>query len=153
MKRVILLGAMAGAMLASALPGSAQDRGQWSAASSTTKTITGDISITDSRVFINLLGFPIAPIRKLEPAEVSAVFVAEGSRGTGGNLYRLNIPASRRFLNHNSLCGSEDTEWMVTNVAGKSLEVAFLSGASMPVFTPEAMNNSTDLCGTFSYVR
>jgi hypothetical protein len=153
MKRLILLGAMAGVVLVSPVSGAAQDRGQWSAANSPAKTITGDISITDSRVFINLLGFPTAPIRKLEPTEVSAVFVAEGSRGAGGNLYRLNIPATRRFLNHNSLCGSEDTEWMVTNVSGKSLQVAFFSGTSLPVFTPEAMNNSTDLCGTFSYVR
>ena len=151
MNRLILLGA--GAMLACSVTAAAQDRGQWSAASSTTKTITGDISITDSRVFINLLGFPIAPIRKLEPAEVSAVFVAEGSRGEGGNLYRLSISAAQRFVHKNSLCGSEDTEWMVTNVSGRSLQVAFLSGTSMPVFTPEAMNNSTDLCGTFSYVR
>jgi hypothetical protein len=153
MKRLILLGAVAGVLLACPGRVAAQDRGQWSAASSTAKAITGDISISDSRLLINLLGFPIAPIRKLEPAEVSAVFVAEGSRGAGGNLYRLGISAEQRFLHKNSLCGSEDTVWMVTNVSGKSLQVAFLSGTSMPVFTPEAMNNSTDLCGTFSYVR
>jgi len=153
MKRLILLGAVAGAMLAWVLPGAAQDRGQWSAVSSTAKAITGDISISDSRLMINLLGFPIAPIRKLEPAEVNSVFVAEGGGGQGGNLYRLGISATQRFLHKNSLCGSEDTVWMVTNVSGKSLQVAFLSGTSMPVFTPEAMGNSTDLCGTFSYAR
>ena len=132
---------------------SAQDRGEWSPANSTAKSITGDISILDSRLVINLLSFPMAPIRKLEPAEVSAIFVAEGSRGKGGSLYRLSISAAQRFVHKNSLCGSEVTEWMVTNVSGKSLQVAFLSGTTMPVFTPEAMNNSTDLCGTFSYVR
>ena len=79
--------------------------------------------------------------------------MAEGSRGKGGSLYRLSISAAQRFVHKNSLCGSEVTEWMVTNVSGKSLQVAFLSGTSMPVFTPEAMNNTTDLCGTFSYVR
>jgi len=65
----------------------------------------------------------------------------------------LSIAAGQRFLHKNSLCGSEQTEWMVTNVSGKSMQVAFLSGTNMPVFTPEAMQNSTDLCGTFSYER
>jgi hypothetical protein len=151
MKAMMTLGASL--LLAFALQAAAQDHGEWSAANSTAKTITGDISISDSRLAINLLSFPLAPIRKLEPAEVSAVFVAEGSRGQGGNLYRLSISAAQRFVHKNSLCGSEVTEWMVTNVSGKSLQLAFFSGSSMPVFTPEAMSNSTDLCGTFSYVR
>lgn len=149
----MMLWVVAALLLGCSLPSAAQDRGEWSAASSTAKSITGDISISDSKVFINLLGFPIAPIRKLTADEASAIFAAEGSRGQGGNLYRLNIPATRRFLHKNTLCGSEDTQWMVTNVAGKSLQLAFLSGADMPVFTPEAMGNSTDLCGTFSYSR
>ncbi len=152
------MGTVAGMMLAGAIPGAAQgksaeDRGLWSAANSTAKTITGDISISDSKLTINLLSFPMAPIRKLEPAEVDAVFVAEGGRGQGGYLYRLGIGAKQRFLHKNTICGSEDTEWMVTNVSGKSLQVAFFSGSAMPVFTPEAMNNSTDLCGTFTYTR
>jgi hypothetical protein len=153
MKKVMMVWTAAALLLGCSLSSAAQDRGEWSAASSTAKAITGDISITDSRVFINLLGFPIAPIRKLTADEASAIFAAEGSRGQGGSLYRLNISAARRFLHKNTLCGSEDTEWMVTNVSGKSLQLAFLSGTNMPVFTPEAMGNSADLCGTFSYVR
>jgi hypothetical protein len=145
--------AVAGVMLVCSRSGAAQDRGLWSAASSTAKSITGDISISDTKLTINLLGFPMAQIRKLEPAETAAVFAAEGNGGKGGNLYRLSIAPGQRFLHKNSLCGSEQTEWMVTNVSGKSMQVAFLSGTNMPVFTPEAMQNSTDLCGTFSYAR
>jgi len=51
------------------------------------------------------------------------------------------------------LCGSEDTQWMATYVLGKTLEIAFFSGPKMPVFTMDAMENSTDLCGKFSYAR
>ena len=129
-----------------------QEKGDWRAASSNANSITGDIGFSGSKVFINFTPFTIAQIRRLEPSETSAVFAAEGA-GSGGNLYRLNIPASHRFLHHNTLCGSDDTQWMVTSVVDRTLHVAFFSGAETPVFTPEALNNSTDLCGTFTYAR
>ena len=139
-------------LIGCALFSSAQDKGDWRAASSNARSITGDIAISDSKVFLNFIGFTIAQIRKLEPAETNTVFASEASSGSG-NLYRLTVPAARRFLHHNTLCGSEDVQWMVTSVSERALHVAFFSGADAPVFTPEAMSNSTDLCGTFSYVR
>jgi len=153
MKRKFLSGAVAGLVLGCALSGSAQEKGYWAAASSTAKSITGDISISDTKVTINFAGFVIAQIRKLEPAEVNAVFASEAGGGASGNLYRLNIPAKQRFLHHNSLCGSDDAQWMVTSVDDRTLRVAFFSGGNAPLFTPEALTNSTDLCGTFTYVR
>jgi hypothetical protein len=81
------------------------------------------------------------------------VFAAESNGSASGNLYRLNIPASKRFLHHNTICGSDDTQWMVTNVTDRTMYVAFFSGANTPEFTPEAMANATDLCGTFTYAR
>jgi len=33
------------------------------------------------------------------------------------------------------------------------LKLAFFSGPNVPEFTLNAIANSTDLCGTFSYVR
>lgn len=130
----------------------AQEKGYWRAASSNAGSVTGDIAISDAKITINFLSFTIAPIRHLTPAETTAVFASEPT-GTEGNLYRLNIPAGQRFLHKNSLCGSDETQWMVTSVANRTLKVAFLSGSDTPVFTPEAMNNSTDLCGTFTYAR
>lgn len=151
MKRYFPGGAIA-CLLLGAISGWAQDKGDWRPASSNASSITGDISITGAKVYIDYTAFTIAPIRSLQPTEVSAIFAAEGVAG-GGNLYRLNIPANHRFLHHNSVCGSDDTQWMVTSVAGRTLHVAFFSGSDTPVFTPEAMNNSTDLCGTFTYAR
>ena len=130
----------------------AQEKGDWRAASSNANSITGDLSLSGSKVLINYIPFAIAQIRTLEPSETNAVFAAEGA-GSGGNLYRLNIPARQRFLHHNSLCGSDDTQWMVTSVSARTLHVAFFSGTNAPQFTPEALNNSTDLCGTFTYAR
>ena len=151
MKRSLLLGVAA--VLACSLSSSAQDKGNWRAASSTAVSITGDIAISDAKIAINFVGFPIAQIRRLEPAEASAAFGAESGATGSGNLYRLNVPAAKRFLHHNTLCGTADTAWMATYVEGKTLQVAFFSGSSAPVLTLDALANSTDLCGTFSYAR
>ncbi len=131
----------------------AQDRGDWMAASSNAKAITGDVSITGSKVFISLTGFIIAPIRALQPAEIQAVFNTDPGDPSRGNLYRLNVPATKKFLHKNSLCGNEDVQWMVTSASGRHLQVAFFSGDSMPILTIDALQNATDLCGSFEYSR
>lgn len=139
--------------MAGCLAGTAQEKGYWRAASSTAVSITGDVSISDAKVTINVATFPIAQIRKLEAAEVSAVFDTDANAGGSGNLYRLSISGARRFLRHNTLCGTEDVQWMVTYVLNKDLQVALFSGSSQPVFQFDAVRNSGSLCGTFSYAR
>ena len=153
MKRNKLLCVVVGCGLTCLVSGAAQEKGNWRAASSTAKSITGDLAFSGEKILINYSGFTVAQIRVLEPAEASAAFDTDSGAGGSGNLYRLSIPASKRFLHHNTLCGSEETQWMATYVAGHSLQLAFFSGASMPVLTPEALGNATNLCGTFSYVR
>lgn len=138
---------------ACSLTAAAQEKGIWRAASSTAQSITGDVALSEDKLSINFSGFTIAQIRALEPGELSAVFAAEGTAGGSGNLYRLRIPGDKKFMHKNTLCGSEDTQWMVTSVAGHALHLAFFSGEKMPVFTPDAIANTTDLCGTFYYVR
>ena len=81
------------------------------------------------------------------------MFSADSGAGGKGSLYRLDIPGTKKFLHRNGLCGTEDTEWMVTYVSGRSMQLAFFSGQKPPVFTQDTISNSTDLCGTFSYVR
>jgi len=153
MKKITLLSMAAGLLLTCSLPSPAQDKGGWRAASSTASAITGDIAILDDKLSINLTAFTIAEIRKLEPAEAAAAFNADSHAQGSGNLYRLSVPAAKRFLHHNTLCGAEDTQWMATYAQGRELQIAFFSGTKMPVFTPDALANSTDLCGTFSYSR
>jgi hypothetical protein len=128
-------------------------KGPWRAASKTAASITGDIVISDAKVTINFKSFPLAPIRSLQPAEVAAVFDADVNTAPPGNLFRLSLPASFRLLHRNTLCGSDDTQWMATYLDGKTLQVAFFSGDDVPVFTMEAMANSTRLCGVYAYVR
>jgi hypothetical protein len=143
----------AGLFLIYPLFSSAQDKGSWRAASSTATGITGDIAISDDKLLINFAAFTVAQIRKLEPAEAAAAFNTDASAPGGGNLYRLTVPATKRFLHHNTLCGAEVTQWMATYAQGRELHVAFFSGTKMPIFTPDALANSTDLCGLFTYSR
>ena len=153
MKKSTLLGIAAGFLCVGSLCCSAQDKGYWRASSSNASAITGDLGIFDDKLSINFVAFTLAEIRKLEPAEATALFSAENGVPGGGFLYRLNIPAAKRFLHRNTLCGSEETQWMATYATGRELRVAFFSGSKMPVLTPEAIANSTDVCGTFLYGR
>ena len=141
--------------LACATSGWAQlpDKGYWRAASNSAARITGDITFSSSKITIDFTNFPLVPARNLTPAEVSAVFDEAVDTAGSGSLYRLNIPASRRFLNHNTLCGSEETHWMATYVAGKTLNVAFFSGDDAPTLTFEELQKSTALCGAYTFVR
>lgn len=134
-------------------PAPAQDSGNWRAASSTARAITGDIAFFNQKLALGFSAFTVAQIRGLQPPEIAALFNgAEASTGSG-NLYRLSIPGDKRFLHKNTLCGSEETQWAVTFANRKTLQIAFFSGAAMPILTPEAIADAPHLCGTFSYVR
>lgn len=153
MKQTRLLLVFFGLLLSAGLWAQAQEAGYWRASSSTAQSITGDIIIGNEKLTINFAGFVISRIRDLNAAEVSSVFDADSSSGVKGGLYRMNIPGARKFLHKNSLCGTDNVQWMATYVEGRSLHVAFFSSPSTPVFTRDAISNSTDLCGTFTYAR
>lgn len=140
-------------LLATALPALAQDKGPWRAASSDAKTITGDIEIDQARLFIDFSGYTLAQIRSLKPAEASAAFDADPGVPGGGNLYRVQVPAEKRFQHHNTLCGTDETQWMATWASGSQLSVAFFSGQKMPLLTLDALNGSPTLCGVYQYAR
>jgi hypothetical protein len=144
-------GVLVSVSLLFAAPLAAQEKGQWRAASKTASSITGEVSFTDQKIYINFSAFTIAQIRTLSQAEATALFDTpiEGA----GNLFRTVVPAGKKFLHKNTLCGGEDTQWVATWVSGHTLRLAFFSGTAMPVLTTEAVANSTTLCGTYTYVR
>jgi hypothetical protein len=139
-------------VLAFTLSATAQEDGPWRAASTNARAITGDVVFSPLKLSINFTSFTVAQIRLIKTEEVLAVFNPESTTG-GGNLFRVEIPADKRFLHHNTLCGSESTQWIVTYAQGRTLQVAFFSGATPPVLTVDALNDATNLCGIFSYVR
>jgi len=141
------------AILITTLTLHAQEKGNWRASSKNAKSFTGDIAFANDKIFINFLGFTVAQIRTLTPAELGTTFDADASAPANGNLYRTDIPAGKKFLHGNTLCGGEDTEWIVTYVSGRTLQLAFFSTIQMPVLTPEALTNSSNLCGIYTYTR
>jgi hypothetical protein len=132
---------------------SAQDQGYWRAASTNARSITGDITFTETSVVFNFTAFTIAPIRVLKTVEVAAVFDADVNSGVQGHLYRLSIPSERRFQHKNTLCGTESVQWMATFVSGRNLQVALFSGLDEPVFTFDSLANTSTRCATFTYAR
>ena len=148
--RMQVVGVVLGCWL---VAGAQQDGGMWRAESKSARTITGDIALSSSKISINFLQFTIVPMRALEKSEISAIFNPDTEPTGSGNLYRTDIDGMRKFLHKNTLCGNENVEWMATYVSGKTLEVALFSGQKQPVMTAEALMNSTDMCGIFSYER
>ncbi len=130
-----------------------QDRGYWEAASDTARDITGDITVSEMKLSINFSRFTIAQILELTPANATAVFGADTSTRGGGNLYRLDVPADKRFAHHNTLCGEQETQWMATWSDGRRLQVAFFSGDSMPAMTADALAKAQNVCELLEYVR
>ena len=150
---MIRFGNFAIATLLCCTAAAAQDNGYWKPVSKTASAITGEIGISGEKLSINFAIFTIADLRPLTGDESLALFNIDADAKGAGKLYRLDIPAGKTFLHRNTMCGTEDTQYMATFASGKSLQVAFLSGSKMPVFTPDAIANTTALCGTFSYRR
>ena len=97
--------------------------------------------------------YSLAPIRKLTAAEGGAAFDVDVKAEAGEICIACSIPGDKRFLHRNTLCGSEETQWMATYVEDRTLHIALFSGANMPVLTAEALSNSKEVCGIFSYGR
>lgn len=152
MKQFKLFAALLTLLYIAKLPAQ-QVRGSWHATSKNAQSVTGDIAISGDKMEIAFAIFPVSQIRALKPEELKATFDLDGEPAGAGSLYKLNVPATQKFLKKNSLCGDETTQWMVTYVAGRSLEVAFFSGGPVPLFTPEAIATTTNLCGVYSYVK
>src|SRR5204863_9897275 len=117
------------------------------------KSITGDLMLANERIMIGFVGFPMIRLRVLKEEELIAAFGGEGEAAGSGSLYKLSIPPEKKFSHNNTLCGQEETQWMATYLVGRTLQIAFFSGATLPVFTREALANSTNLCGTYTYVK
>jgi hypothetical protein len=131
------------------------ENGLWHASSKPAKSVTGDIVLSEYKVTIDFFSFTIANIRSLTPAELAAAFDSDAATTANGSgtLYRLVIPGGKKFLHGTPLCGSDDTQWIVTYVSGKSLQLLFFSGNDMPVLTLDGLNNNPSLCGLYTYSR
>ncbi len=142
-----------GLMMSLAGPLVAQERGSWRPASKPAQSITGDVTFNGERMTINFFSLTVAEIRPLKTDEVLAAFDGADPAAGAGHLFRLSIPGDKKFLHKNTICGSDETQWMATFVAGKEMRIAFFSNAIPPVFTMEALGKSENLCGVYTYAR
>ena len=150
-----LAGVLACGVLALGAAGAvAQDTGYWRASSENAKSTTGDIGLGTLKVTINFGLYTVAQIHTVDATQARAVFDIDAPEGAVvGNLYHLSVEPGKKFLHKNTICGNEETQYMVTAVVGKELHVAFFSGSAMPELKAEAIMNSTTLCGTYTYMR
>jgi len=144
---------IAASFLIFCLTAAAQEMGYWRAASNTARAITGDITLSEEKLGINFLTFPIVRVRALTDSELSAAFDSDNSLAHSGSLYKVDISGSKKFLHKNTLCSNEDAEWIATYVSGRTLKMAFFSSQTPPLLTMEGRANASDLCGTYSYVK
>ena len=140
-------------LLTFCLTAAAQELGYWRAASNTARSITGDITLSEEKLGINFLVFPMVRVRPLTDSELSATFDSDNSVDHAGSLYKIDISGSRKFLHKNTLCSNEDAQWIATYVSGRTLKMAFFSSLKPPVLTMEGRADATDLCGSYSYVK
>ena len=110
--------------------GMAQEKGQWRAESKTARSMTGDVAFSATKMSINFSGYTIAQIRTLTPTEIAVVFDGADASTGSGNLYRTDIPGTKKFMGKNTLCGSEDVEYVVTFVSGREMQLALFLGVS-----------------------
>lgn len=142
----------AGLAMASCMSVTAQELGYWRAASSEAKSVTGDVAFSDAKLTIYFSNFDIVRAGDLDSAQVSSVFdVDSNNTANKGHLYKVNIPGAKKFLHKNTLCEGEETQWIAAYVEGRTLHLAFFSGEKIPVFTLDAISNSSALCGRYSY--
>ncbi len=154
MKHLRWIGGLGVFCVAAVLPALAQhEAGTWRAESKTAKGVTGDIAFGGQKLVINFAQFTVAQLHELSADEVLALFNPDNGATGRGSLFRLDIPATQRFLHKNTLCGSEPTEFMATYIDGKQMQVAFFSGNKMPTLSIDALSNNSNLCGTYTYSR
>lgn len=82
-----------GCGLIAPLAGVAQEKGNWRAANSAARSMTGDVALSNEKLAINFASFWIAQIRALKPEELAAVFNTGDDAAGSGNATAGNSAA------------------------------------------------------------
>ncbi|MFH6782892.1 MULTISPECIES: hypothetical protein [Methylobacterium] len=115
---------------------------RWTALSKTAMAITGDISLSPTRL---VAAGRIVPLSVA--ADVPAFATLSGP--VPARILKVTPPADPKLLHGNTLCGAP-VRWIVAyrKDAGRSLTLAAFSGETLP-----AGESGSGLCATFSYAR
>lgn len=116
---------------------------RWSATSSTAMAITGDISLSPTRLV--MAGGKVLPLKV--DSNPKRFTTPDGNQAA--RLLRVTRPANPTLLNGNTLCGTP-VRWIAVyrSTTGRDLNLAAFSSTARP--TGEV---GPGLCGTFLYSR
>jgi hypothetical protein len=126
--------------------------GTWAPVSQNGKMTNGPIGILKTSIAYGGVSYSLSLVRSLGPNEVAAVaqaFSLPLPQPVSAELYQTNIP----------MCGEGTKLWMVALLApgdnsgsgSRMLDLMFLSGEIQPALNAPALNNSTSVCGTYSF--
>jgi hypothetical protein len=143
------------------VPSGQEPTGVWSPLSHTAESITGQVILSSAGITILGTTYPLIMERSLGPVEIQslaqAFSLASGYQSLDARLYQTNIPAAAVLLNGNTICGSEPARWIaaftISTGSQPELYLMFLAGDLQPALNAEALENSTRVCGTYSYVK
>lgn len=139
------------------LPGETLEiNGKWIADGRTAIAITGDISISSNNLTMVGVDYQLTLVRTVDASDLRNL----GKRFLVANpkeaqLFKAKIPAHRRLINGNDICGlDKDANWILAITdfsppATHGLQLAFFAGDN----EPSLYDDSADLCGTFGYYR
>ncbi len=133
----------------------------WTATSTTSMSITGDLSISPGRIAFAGKTFPLRDPQVLRGARLANALKIPSlvaPAGASATLYETSIPATVTLRGGNTLCGSNATaRWMLFVRSPASpghkaeLHVGVFSNATAPNLDPKAIANSRSFCGTYFY--
>ncbi|MFC6645410.1 hypothetical protein ACFQBQ_07390 [Granulicella cerasi] len=130
--------------------------GTWPASSNTATAILGDITIGSTTMRLGDHVVVIDSVNSLAPTDTAALAGFNTVQGTPVQAFLAKVPiaGSTPMLNGNVLCGGRDTQWLV-GVLGSNAQLGLIafSGANAPVLTSAALQNSHDVCGSFSFAK
>ena len=126
----------------------------WTAISNTAMGVTGDLTVTPRSVTMAGRTLQLALLHTLagpQLGQAAALFPVAVTSKLRGALYKVSIPATAAFKSSNTLCGKQATTFFVLLTDGSDLELAMFSGKNEPNLSANAIANSTEFCGTYSY--
>ncbi len=127
---------------------------QWTAVSKTAMGVTGDLLVRPRSVAMAGHTIPLAFLHTLAGAplqQAAALFPVPVNSRLRGALYKVSVPATTSFMRRNTLCGKQRTTFFVLLTDGSDLQLAMFAGRNEPNLSANAVANSTEFCGTYSY--
>jgi uncharacterized RDD family membrane protein YckC len=131
----------------------------WMPHSDSATWVTGPILMSTTGISIKNIIYPLTLTRPLKGNELESaaqIFHLQSSQDDEGWLFRANISSATRLINDNTLCGTDDAQWLIAVVTPdgpsttRELHLMFFSGDSEPAIQP-GLEKSSKECSSFVY--